>query len=429
MTPRHLIGALGASLAVAVLAGLAAVPAQAAVDVSPAATAFRAGEYVYNDPSAENALSTGDADQLAAQVRDTKLPMFIAVLPESAAGGGTADEVLVELKDEVGLAGIYAVIVGDQFRAGSTSGSAADLATQAFREQREAGPYAVLSAFVTLANERFNGAAPESSGGGAGFLIFLAIAGIVVVVIVVIARRRARARTAVQLASVRAAIDADITEYGERLGAFSLEDPDFDDATRADMQRALDAYDQAKSATSAMRSPADAGSVTSALEDGRYALACVRARLDGQPLPERRPPCFVDPRHGPSVADVAWAPPGLGERDLPLCAACRTSVEAGSQPQGLLVGSGASQQPYWQAGPEYRSYAAGYYSPFGTVMTGALVGTMLGGMWAAPAAAAAPVDSGAFGSGGGFGSFGGGGGGDFGGGDFGGGDFGGGGDF
>ncbi|MHB1211153.1 MAG: hypothetical protein ACYC0W_02665, partial [Candidatus Nanopelagicales bacterium] len=125
----------------------------------------------------------------------------------------------------------------------------------------------------------------------------------------------------------------------------------------------------------------------------------------------------------PSVADITWAPPGLGERDLPLCAACRTSVEAGGQPQGLLVGTGAGQQPYWQAGPEYRPYAAGYYSPFGTVMTGALVGTMLGGIWAAPAAAAAPVDSGAFGSGGGFGSFGGGGGGDFGGGDFGGGDF------
>jgi hypothetical protein len=53
-------------------------------------------------------------------------------------------------------------------------------------------------------------------------------------------------------------------------------------------------------------------------------------------------------------------------------------------------------------------------------MTGALVGTMVAGMWATPVAAA-PVagDTGGFG---GFGDFGGGGG-DFGGGDFGGGDF------
>jgi hypothetical protein len=110
-----------------------------------------------------------------------------------------------------------------------------------------------------------------------------------------------------------------------------------------------------------------------------------------------------------------------------MCAACRTAVETGNQPQGMLVTtSGGQQQPYWQAGAEYTPYARGYYSPFGGVMTGVLVGTMLSTMWAAPAAAAAPVDSAGFGGfGGGGGDFGGGGG-DFGGGGFGGGDFGGG---
>ena len=32
--------------------------------------------------------------------------------------------------------------------------------------------------------------------------------------------------------------------------------------------------------------------------------------LDGRKPPERRPPCFFDPRHGPSSRDVEWAPPG-----------------------------------------------------------------------------------------------------------------------
>ena len=55
--------------------------------------------------------------------------------------------------------------------------------------------------------------------------------------------------------------------------------------------------------------------VTTALEDGRYAMACVLARENGEPLPIRRPPCFFNPQHGPSVLDVDWAPAG-GERAI-----------------------------------------------------------------------------------------------------------------
>ena len=47
--------------------------------------------------------------------------------------------------------------------------------------------------------------------------------------------------------------------------------------------------------------PDDVRHVTEIIEDGRYAIACVRARVAGDPLPTRRPPCFFDPRHGLSV--------------------------------------------------------------------------------------------------------------------------------
>jgi hypothetical protein len=157
----------------------------------------------------------------------------------------------------------------------------------------------------------------------------------------------------------------------------------------------------------------------------------VTARINQQALPERRPPCFIDPRHGPSVADVPWVIPGVAAREVPMCAACKVTVASGGQPQGLTVGTSSGQVPYWQAGPEYSSYARGYYSPFGNVMTGVMVGTMLGGMWSTPAYAA-PVQQqpGWDGGQGGGWSFGGGDGGDFGGGgggfDGGGGDFGGG---
>ncbi|TMR25236.1 hypothetical protein ETD96_42720, partial [Actinomadura geliboluensis] len=41
------------------------------------------------------------------------------------------------------------------------------------------------------------------------------------------------------------------------------------------------------------------------------------AALTGRPL------CFFDPRHGPSVNRVAWAPPGGAPRDVDVCARSR----------------------------------------------------------------------------------------------------------
>ena len=61
-------------------------------------------------------------------------------------------------------------------------------------------------------------------------------------------------------------------------------------------------------------------------------MAAARAHLAGRDEPERRPPCFFDPRHGPSVADVEWQPE-LGEpREVPVCAADAARLEAGEEP-------------------------------------------------------------------------------------------------
>lgn len=441
MTSRRAVTLLLAAL-VSILAVLAtATPAQAAPDVSAAAAALRSGDSVYSDPAAENALTDGQVSDLTAQVSASGVPMFIAVLPESAAGGSSTNEVLTALHDEVGLGGIYAVVVGSQFRAGATGNANSDasaLATQALRENREGGAYAILSGFVGLVAQS-NGA-PATSGSSTstpmsttavalilGFLVFVAA---VIALLIVLGVRANRRKTAAQLAAVRTTIDADITTYGEQLGALDTNDPDMDDAARADLQRAFDGYDRAKSAVTAMRSANDAGSVTKELEDGRFALACAQARLDQRPLPERRPPCFVDPRHGPSVADVMWAPPGLTERDVPLCAACQTTVLGGGQPAGLEVATAGGRVPYYQAGREFGGYAGGYFNSFAPVMSAVLVGTVLSSMWTMPGVTSSGMDTAGFGGGGGDSGgwdFGGGGGGfgdgGFGGGDFGGGDF------
>ncbi len=424
--------ALLTALFIGLLPVVAAPAALAAPDVTDAAAALRSGDTVYSDQNAENALSSAEISRLTAAANASGIPMFIAVLPESAAAGGSADDVLVALNGEIGMAGVYAVVVGNQFRAGSTSGSASDLATQAFRAQRDNGVAAVLDEFIALASARAAGGSPataDTSAGGDGTVI-LVVFGILILggaVVVIVLIRRQRRIIAKQLVAVRSAIDEDVTQYGERLAGLDLEDPDLDETAREDIQRALDDYDRARSAVRTMSHPKDAAAVTSALEDGRYALACAEARLDNQPIPDRRPPCFVDPRHGPSVTDLLWAPPGLGERDVPVCAACRTTIETGGTPAGLDVETMDGQRrPYYQAGREFGAYAQGYYSPFTGVMGAVLMGTMLSSMWHSPGYTSSDLNTAGMGgsddtfSGGGFGDFGGG---DFGGGGFGGGDF------
>ena len=428
---RRLLLALLATLTVFATA-LVPATAQAAVqtdEVAAVAEQMRAGQPVVSVPGAENALTAAQVDDLTTQVIASEVPIFIGVFPESTAGTQTTDDVLIALNEQVGLGGVYAVVVGDQFRAGSTSGSASDLATRAFQGERDNGVPAVLSEFIALSTERFAAggtaaattAEPSAASSVFTFFLLAIFIGVIALLIVVLLRSRKKAQA--QLAEVRAAVDQDVTEFGERLARFDITDPDFDAQARADLQRALDDYDRAKRSAQLMTNATQAEQVTSALEDGRYSLACVQAQLAGEPAPERRAPCFVDPRHGPSVADVLWTPPGMdgaAPRDVPMCRACETAVADGFQPAAREVEIAGGQRPYWQAGRHFGGYAMGYYAPFTGIMTGLFMGSMLGGMWATPAYASGMDGAGGFG--GGDSGFGGGG---FGGGDFGGGGFGG----
>lgn len=419
----------------ALLVGLG--PAQARTSIDSVASALRSNP-VYNDPAAENALTSGQAADLRMQIQQTGLPIYIAVLPASAATEtGGPDALLRDLRNAVGRSGVYAIIAGNAFRAGATEGSVTGIADAAFASQSSNGPYAVLEAFVAGVDEQYNstgssGTSGSGSGSGGSPFIPLVVIGVIVagiVALVVWSRRRSRAAQAQRIAALRGVLDADVTQLGERLGAFDLTDPRLDDAGRADLQRALDSYVSASDASSGATSDADITRATSELEEGRYALACVEARMDGRALPSHRPPCFVDPRHGPSSDDVEWAPDGGVARPVPVCPSCATTLRSGSTPDALEVETPSGQQPYWRAGGDYAPYARGYYSSFANILPALFIGTMMANAFAMPAAAAAPMDSSGGDSGGGFGGgdFGGGGfggGGDFGGGmDFGGGDF------
>ncbi|MBK8461538.1 MAG: hypothetical protein IPL36_00240 [Nigerium sp.] len=167
-----------------------------------------------------------------------------------------------------------------------------------------------------------------------------------------------------QLAGVKRVAEEDVTTFGEELQRLDADvaGRPLDDATREDYTRALDSYEHAKESLTAVQRTEEIRFVTEILEEGRYQIACVKARVAGEPLPAKRPPCFFDPAHGPSSGNVDWAPPGGSVRSVPACLADAERVLAGAEPHLRTVAVGAQRVPYWQAGGEYAPYAQGYYS-------------------------------------------------------------------
>jgi uncharacterized membrane protein len=221
-----------------------------------------------------------------------------------------------------------------------------------------------------------------------GWIVVLLVL-VVLAVIGAVAGRRTRAREAEQreqqLAPVRRLAFEDVTALGEELQELDLElaGRRLDEGERADYQRALDAYEAAKTSADAIAAPDDLREVTKVLDDGRYAAACVRARVSGEPLPTRRPPCFFDPRHGLSVTDVAYRPDGGAEREVPACALDAERVAAGADPDVRQVQLGAKRRPYWDAGPAVEPYAAGYFASsmvMNAVFAGLLISAMSPGL-------------------------------------------------
>jgi hypothetical protein len=215
-----------------------------------------------------------------------------------------------------------------------------------------------------------------------------------------------------------------------------MEMPNADREAKQHYALAVDRYTQAEEALDAARRPEDLRRVSQTLEEGWWAMEAARAEMEGRPPPVRRPPCFFDPRHGPSVTDVEWAPSGGQVRAVPVCAADAVRIQERQEPDARQVPVNGRLVPYCQAGPMFAPWAGGFFG--GGLLPGFFAGTLVGealGSFGAtdPGYASGYIpDSVGGGDFGGAGDVSGGadfGGSDFGGGDFGGDDFGGGGDF
>lgn len=239
----------------------------------------------------------------------------------------------------------------------------------------------------------------------ATFFVLLLVAAVAALVVAGVRGRRRNAeleRTrAAELARVVSTAEEDVTRFGEELQALDAgtAGAPLDEVGRQDYQRALDSYETAKELVGRVRKPEDVTGVTEALEDGRYAAACVTARVEGRPLPARRPPCFFDPRHGPSTEDVSWTPAGGQERQVPVCAADAIRIKEGAEPAArkVPVGDGTERANYWEAGPAWAPFTRGYYG--GYAGSGLLPGLLMGAMIAGPLTPPIGWDGGADGSG------------------------------
>ena len=157
-----------------------------------------------------------------------------------------------------------------------------------------------------------------------------------------------------------------ITRFGDELRDLDLDvvGIELSEEAQTNYSEALDAYENAKQAMNQARYESDAIAIAHILEEGRYAMACVKSHAQGKPMPERRPPCFFDPAHGPSAKNVTWAPPGGAPREVPACALDAARVTSGSDPHIRMVQQGYQAVPYWQD-QGHAAYARGYYEPYG----------------------------------------------------------------
>ena len=376
-----------------------AAPAAGQESVDRAVEALQ-DDAVYVDRRARDVLSDGEADALRRRIEDVGVRLKIAILP---AGAGGPEAIATGLREDTGAP--TAVVVGNQFRVAGPQ-QLADASRAAFEANRDEGVAAVLLDFVDRAGSIEGGEGEGEDGGvGAGGLILLGALGAGGVAILA-SRRRRRREEAAEFAEVKENARDDLVALGDDIRALELdmELPGASSEARADYETAVGAYGRADQAWRLAQRPDDLEPVGAALEEGRWAMQSARARLDGRTPPERRSPCFFDPRHGPSDREVEWAPDGGAPRMVPACEADAQRVERGELPEAREVTVGGRRMPYWSAGPMYAPFMGGFFGA--GILPGLMMGTFLGSMWDEP--------SGDFG------------GGDFGGGDFGGADFGGG---
>jgi hypothetical protein len=297
---------------------------------------------VYVDPEADPTLSAAEADALRDRIVEQRAgPMYVVVAPAEIAGeaGGDPARALGRIGEAVDRGATYVIVAGRTIRALSgvlDRGEAGELAAEAI-DGNGGDLSAILLDFTDRVGEaRTGGGGGDGDGDGAGTggLVLLGLLGAGGAALLV-GRRRRRARDAAEFEEAKRNARDDLVALGDDIRALDIDVqmPNVDPEAKADYDHAVARYTEAEDLWERARTPGDLAPVGSALEEGRWAMASAKARFSGETPPERRPPCFFDPRHGPSSRDVLWSPPYGEERPVPACEADAQRVERGDEPR------------------------------------------------------------------------------------------------
>jgi len=334
-------------------------------------------------PAARPTLSQPDQEKIRARLALVGTPIFVAVVPTQALAeaGGNANRLAGLVAASVGRPGTYLVAAGGEEGAGSNTlarGAAANRAKVAFREH-PALDAAILDFIGRV--EDAAGTPPatvppaepppgqEDADGDTVLQVLLAVAGVAALAVLLALARANRSerrslRGVSQFAEVKAVAQEDLKALADDLGNLNV-NLQAEEATSSQAvnqyTRAYEQQERAEQAFEQARSPDDIAQVSSALESGRFAMAAASALFERRDPPKRRPPCFFDTRHGPSVNDVGWEPPTGPPRPVPACQSCMRLIAGGGQPQARRVRTGLRRVPFYDAPPHFESWFGGYF--------------------------------------------------------------------
>jgi hypothetical protein len=325
-----------------------------------AATSSLRTDPVFVDPSAERAITEAEAAQLRARIKESGAPVFVAVLPAAAIDEvGDVNALPRSLAEGTGLAGTYAVVAGNSFRAAGPNGAAA-LATAAFQARRDDGTAAVLSEFVdqvvaarpTVGDGAGEPApapvAPSAEDKGGSNLLLIAALAVGGAGLFTWSRRRTRARQAEAAraeAADRQLLQAELSVLADDVMRLEPQVTLHPEA-RQDYDAAVTRYRAAEAALEYADEPVDLQRVARVVAEAHYAMDRARARLEG-----REPPPPPDVLREQGARDE----PGI---DLD---------ERGEPVYGGGWGGGGFYGPGWFGGGG------------GGLLTGLLLGRVLGG--------------------------------------------------
>ncbi|HYY78368.1 MAG TPA: hypothetical protein VFD04_04175 [Actinomycetes bacterium] len=375
---------------------VAAVVLAAVVLLWPLAQPAAAGRWVdqtasrLRDDPVYVAAGTGGIDRAAtarlrARAAAAVTPVYLAVLPSRALAeaAGDPDRLAASVAAATGFAGTYLVVAGGRPGAGSSTlpkGQAAAATRAAFRAHRGDLGGAMLD-FVRRVDTAAGGpAAPARPGQRRApasrpanrdlvLRVALGVMGLAVLVVAadVIARTqrgRRRVLRGREFDEARRVSEEDLRALGEDLRNVDVDlragQAENTEAVRY-YSAAYEAFERAVAAFERARSPADIAPVSTALEASRYSMVAAQALFERRERPRRRPPCFFDTRHGPSVDDVGWEAPGGPPRPVPACPACMAMVASGVQPPARTVRTGGRTVPFYEAPAHFEPWFGGYF--------------------------------------------------------------------